>query len=253
MERRANRAFLDGGGDRIGPPVSEPISSRDHAADDRGRVLVVPRTRQPTRRRVLPEDRPTSGRHRKPSTPSIGVAKIAVTGAVIGGGSLGLADGAPGCDGFGWDTVASCESSGNWAINTPATAIRAVCSSPRAPGWATAAGVRVGGQSGHPRAADRDRRKGAGRSGQGAWPVCGRGPSGPTPREVTTIEVTYTEAPAAPADTPVDAPAPAAAQDVPVIPEELPVPALPMCPRRPTPHRPCRICPHRPLRCAGTG
>ena len=32
-----------------------------------------------------------SGRHRKPSTPNISVAKIAVTGAGLGGGSIALA------------------------------------------------------------------------------------------------------------------------------------------------------------------
>ncbi|HZU46028.1 MAG TPA: resuscitation-promoting factor RpfA, partial [Mycobacterium sp.] len=31
-----------------------------------------------------------SGRHRKPTTSNVSVAKIAVTGAVIGGGSMAL-------------------------------------------------------------------------------------------------------------------------------------------------------------------
>ena len=58
------------------------------------------------------------GRHRKPSSSSIGVAKIAVTGAVIGGGALGLTAQAQAATDAEWDRVAACESSGNWAINT---------------------------------------------------------------------------------------------------------------------------------------
>ena len=59
-----------------------------------------------------------AGRHRKPTTSSIGVAKIALTGAVIGSGGLGFAAAAQAATDSEWDTVASCESSGNWAINT---------------------------------------------------------------------------------------------------------------------------------------
>ena len=59
-----------------------------------------------------------SGRHRKPTTSSVSVAKIAFTGAVIGGGSLALAGQAGAATDGEWDTVASCESGGNWAINT---------------------------------------------------------------------------------------------------------------------------------------
>ena len=59
-----------------------------------------------------------SGRHRKPTTSSFGVAKIAVAGAVLGGSSLGLAAQAQAATDSEWDVVANCESSGNWAINT---------------------------------------------------------------------------------------------------------------------------------------
>ena len=59
-----------------------------------------------------------SGRHRKPTSSSISVAKIAFTGAVIGGGSIALAGHAGAATDAEWDTVANCESSGNWAINT---------------------------------------------------------------------------------------------------------------------------------------
>ena len=59
-----------------------------------------------------------SGRHRKPTTSSVGVAKIAVTGFVLGGGSIILAGQAQAATDAEWDTVASCEASGNWSINT---------------------------------------------------------------------------------------------------------------------------------------
>lgn len=58
------------------------------------------------------------GRHSKPSTPSVSVAKIAVTGAVLSGGTIGLAAQSQAATDGEWDTVARCESSGNWAINT---------------------------------------------------------------------------------------------------------------------------------------
>src|SRR5215211_3204092 len=59
-----------------------------------------------------------SGRHRKPTTPSVNVAKIAFTGAVIGGSGLALAGQAGAATDGEWDQVARCESGGNWGINT---------------------------------------------------------------------------------------------------------------------------------------
>ena len=59
-----------------------------------------------------------SGRHRKPTSSSVSVAKIAVTGAVIGGGSFALAGQAQAAPDTEWDQVARCESGGNWGINT---------------------------------------------------------------------------------------------------------------------------------------
>ena len=55
------------------------------------------------------------GRHNKPSTSSAGVAKIAVTGAIIGSGSVALAAQAQAAPDSEWDVVARCESSGNWS------------------------------------------------------------------------------------------------------------------------------------------
>ena len=59
-----------------------------------------------------------SGRHRKPTTSSISVAKIAFTGAVLGGGSIAVAAQAAAATDGEWDQVARCESGGNWGINT---------------------------------------------------------------------------------------------------------------------------------------
>ena len=59
-----------------------------------------------------------SGRHRKPTNPAVSVAKIAFTGAVMGTGGLALAGQAGAATDGEWDTVAKCESGGNWAINT---------------------------------------------------------------------------------------------------------------------------------------
>ena len=57
-----------------------------------------------------------SGRHRKPTSSSISVAKIAFTGAVIGGGSLALAGQAQAAPDSEWDQVARCESGGKTRI-----------------------------------------------------------------------------------------------------------------------------------------
>jgi resuscitation-promoting factor RpfA len=59
-----------------------------------------------------------SGRHRKPTTTGRTVAKVAVTGAIMGvaGAAFsGTANAAPDSE---WDRLAQCESGGNWGINT---------------------------------------------------------------------------------------------------------------------------------------
>lgn len=59
-----------------------------------------------------------SGRHRKPTTAGRTVAKVAVTGAIMGVAGIaaaGTASAAPDSD---WDRLAQCEAGGNWAINT---------------------------------------------------------------------------------------------------------------------------------------
>jgi hypothetical protein len=152
------------------------------------------------------------GRHRKPSSSSIGVAKIAVTGAVIGGGALGLTAQAQAATDAEWDRVAACESSGNWAINTGNGYHGGLQFAP-----STWTGHGGGQYAPAANLATREQQiaiaeKVLANQGKGAWPVCGRGLSGPTLRNLSTAPQ-----PAAPADT-----QPAATEDSPA-PQDLPV------------------------------
>ena len=171
-----------------------------------------------------------AGRHRKPTHSSISVAKIAVTGVVITGGSIGMAAQAQSATDAEWDQVARCESSGNWAINT-------------GNGYHGGLQFAPGTWSGHgggefapvAHLATREEQiaiaeKVLATQGRGAWPVCGRGLSGPTPRTVTTAPppaaaaenpVDPSQPPAAALDNPAPAPAP---QDA-MAPQNLPVPS----------------------------
>ncbi|HNM12842.1 MAG TPA: transglycosylase family protein, partial [Mycobacterium sp.] len=143
-----------------------------------------------------------SGRHRKPTSSSVSVAKIAVTGAVIGGGGLGLAGQAQAAPDSEWDQVARCESGGNWAINTGNGYHGGLQFSPST--WSAHGGTKYA-----PTAymASKDQQIAIAEhvlatQGKGAWPVCGRGLSGATPRNVVNEPT-----PAAPAQAPADAPA----------------------------------------------
>jgi len=145
-----------------------------------------------------------SGRHRKPTTTSFSVAKIAVTGAVISGGSAGMMAQAQAATDSEWDVVASCESSGNWAINTGNGYQGGLQFSPST--W-----LGYGGGQFAPAAhmASREEQIAIAENvlagqGRGAWPVCGRGLSGPTPRDVS-VE-TSAEAPADTPNAPLDNP-----------------------------------------------
>ncbi|MBH0780562.1 resuscitation-promoting factor Rpf1 domain-containing protein [Nocardia bovistercoris] len=59
-----------------------------------------------------------SGRHRKPSSTGRTVAKVAVTGAMIGTAGVALAGNAGAAPDSDWDRLAQCEAGGNWGINT---------------------------------------------------------------------------------------------------------------------------------------
>jgi hypothetical protein len=126
----------------------------------------------------------SSGRHRKAPSSAVSVAKIAFTGAVIGSGGLALAGHASAATDGEWDTVAHCESGGNWAINTGNGYQGGVQFSPST--WSA-----HGGGEFAPAAnmATKDEQIAVAErvlatQGRGAWPVCGHGLSGATPRNV---------------------------------------------------------------------
>lgn len=168
------------------------------------------------------------GRHSKPSSSSISVAKIAVTGAVIGTGSIGMAAVAHAASDAEWDTVARCESSGNWAINTGNGYQGGLQFSP-----GTWLGYGGGQYASAAHLASRDEQiavaeKVLAGQGRGAWPVCGRGLSGPTPRSLSSQTTMKTAAfstdAAMPAAAPELAPEIAAAPEL--APEIAPAPEL---------------------------
>ncbi|WP_141755436.1 transglycosylase family protein, partial [Mycolicibacterium grossiae] len=127
-----------------------------------------------------------SGRHRKPTTsaPAATVAKVAFTGAVIGGGGLALAGHAGAATDGEWDRVASCESGGNWAINTGNGYQGGLQFSPGT--WSGHGGGEYA-PSAHLATKDEQiavAERVLASQGKGAWPVCGKGLSFSTPRNV---------------------------------------------------------------------
>jgi len=161
-----------------------------------------------------------SGRHRKPKTSAVTVAKIAFTGAVLGGSGLTLAGQASAASDAEWDQVARCESGGNWAINTgngyqgglqfmPGTWIASG-------GGQYAPAAHLATKEQQIAVAERV----LAQQGRGAWPVCGGPLSGATPRNVPS------GAPA-PADAPLDNPElNGIATTPPDAPPPAPIPAL---------------------------
>ena len=166
-----------------------------------------------------------SGRHRKPAASSISMAKIAVTGAVIGGGTIGMAAQAQAASDSEWDTVASCESSGNWAINTGNGYQGGLQFSSST--WLSYGGGQFASAANMATKSQQIAiaEKVLAGQGRGAWPVCGRGLSGPTQRSTTAVSAP-TKAPAqAPA---IEASAPAAPSSVPTdVPADTPAPGAP--------------------------
>ena len=125
-----------------------------------------------------------SGRHRRPASSAVSVAKIAFTGAVIGGGTIALAGQAGAATDGEWDRVASCESGGNWAINTGNGYHGGLQFSPST--WSG-----HGGSEYAPTAylATKEEQIAVAErvlasQGKGAWPTCGTGLSASTPRNV---------------------------------------------------------------------
>ncbi len=128
------------------------------------------------------------GRHRKTTTTGRTVAKVAVTGLVVGASLTAFAAPASAATGAQWDAVAQCESGGNYATNTGNGfygGLQFTLST-----WAAYGG------SGAPQNASKSQqiqvaeRVLAGQ-GKGAWPVCGTGLGAPntTPVQAQTTSV----------------------------------------------------------------
>ncbi|MFV1469784.1 transglycosylase family protein [Mycolicibacterium elephantis] len=181
-----------------------------------------------------------SGRHRKPTASAVNVAKVAFTGAVIGGGSIALAGHANAATDHEWDQVARCESGGNWAINTGNGYHGGLQFAPGT--WAS-----HGGKEFAPAAhlATKEEQIAVAErvlatQGKGAWPSCGGPLSGHTPRNVVKDEPQPLDAPALngvlppPPPPPPPAPAPVDALAAP-LPDAPPPPPPPPPPPAPAP------------------
>ncbi len=147
-----------------------------------------------------------AGRHRKPTTSSVTVAKIAVTGAVIGGSGLALTGQAGAASDSQWNQVAGCEPAGNWAINTGNGYQGGLQFAPVT--WSTNGGDEYASEA---QLATKDQQiavaeRVLARQGRGAWPVCGGPLTDAKPRNVPSGSP-------APADAPIDNPAPIPALD----------------------------------------
>ena len=170
-----------------------------------------------------------SGRHRKPTTSTVGVAKLAFTGAVIGGGGIALAGHAAAAPDSEWDRVAACESGGNWGINTGNGYHGGLQFSQGT--WAAHGGGEFASSANQ---ATRDQQIAVAErvlatQGRGAWPVCGRGLSAASPRNVL-------------ADAPAPDPAPPAEPAA----FEPPLPPPPADPPPPAPEPPAPPPPAEP-------
>jgi hypothetical protein len=180
-----------------------------------------------------------SGRHRKPTTSTVGVAKLAFTGAVIGGGGIALAGHAAAAPDSEWDRVASCESGGNWGINTGNGYHGGLQFSQGT--WAAHGGGEYATSANQ---ATRDQQIAVAErvlatQGRGAWPVCGRGLSGATPRNVLVDapapDVPPPAEPAAFEPPPADPPPPPPAPEPPPPPVEPAAVDVPPPPAEPAP------------------
>jgi hypothetical protein len=184
-----------------------------------------------------------SGRHRKPTASAVNVAKVAFTGAVIGTGSLALAGHAGAATDGEWDQVASCESGGNWAINTGNGYQGGLQFSPSTwsghGGGEYAAAAHMATKEEQIAVAERVLAS----QGKGAWPSCGGPLSASTPRNVVDDAVQAVHNllppppvnPLAPPPPPPPAPFDALAAPLPVAPPPPPPPAPQPPPPPPAP------------------
>jgi resuscitation-promoting factor RpfA len=135
-----------------------------------------------------------TGRHRKPTQSGINVAKVAFTGAVIGGSGLALSSQAAAATDGEWDQVAHCESGNNWSINTGNGFQGGLQFTPST--WTGNGGAEFAPAA---HLASREQQiavaeRVLARQGRGAWPVCGTGLSSATPRNVSKPAPTEAQA-----------------------------------------------------------
>ncbi|GAA5099068.1 resuscitation-promoting factor Rpf1 domain-containing protein [Nocardia iowensis] len=150
-----------------------------------------------------------SGRHRKPSSTGRTVAKVAVTGAIMGTAGVALAGNASAAPDSDWDRLAQCEAGGNWGINTGNGYQGGLQFSPST--WKAHGGGEYAASANQ---ATREQQiavaeKVLASQGWGAWPSCSSNlglSSAPTPRSAPTTNDTPRWNPA---------PAPQAAQAAP--------------------------------------
>jgi resuscitation-promoting factor RpfA len=154
-----------------------------------------------------------SGQHRKPTPSGINVAKVAFTGAVIGGSGLAMSAQAQAATDGEWDQVAHCESGNNWSINTGNGYQGGLQFSPST--WRSSGGADFAPAA---NMASRDQQiavaeRVLARQGRGAWPVCGTGLGSATPRNLAPRATDAAQplddaAPNGDAPAPLDAPPP---------------------------------------------
>ncbi|MEU9244035.1 transglycosylase family protein [Streptomyces sp. NPDC048385] len=117
------------------------------------------------------------GKHRRPSKSVRAIAVAGVTGVAVAAPLL-AAGGASAATASQWDTVAQCESGGNWAINTGNGYYGGLQFS--ASTWAAYGGTQYAAQANQATKAQQIQiaEKVLAAQGKGAWPVCGTGLSG---------------------------------------------------------------------------
>ncbi|MEU9407151.1 transglycosylase family protein [Streptomyces sp. NPDC048281] len=117
------------------------------------------------------------GKHRRPSKAVRAIAVAGVTGVAVAA-PLMAAGSASAATASEWDTVAQCESGGNWSINTGNGYYGGLQFS--ASTWAAYGGTQYAAQANQASKAQQITiaEKVLAAQGRGAWPVCGTGLSG---------------------------------------------------------------------------
>ncbi|MFD7133705.1 transglycosylase family protein [Streptomyces sp. NPDC059894] len=117
------------------------------------------------------------GKHRRPSKATRAIAVAGVTGAAVAA-PLMAAGNASAATASEWDTVAQCESGGNWSINTGNGYYGGLQFS--ASTWAAHGGTQYAATADKATKSQQIQiaEKVLASQGKGAWPVCGKGLSG---------------------------------------------------------------------------